>query len=580
MVTLATSGTPTAHTMVTTNHRRNVRSTVESGRALPADNVTACQGSSATTSPSTTQRRVRAIPGKSAEGGAPSPGAQLVAPPVPRAHDAAVVDRRRRPAAPRRARRHCPARTPSRRAAATPRSPAVDAHLAPDERDQLADPGDRHMRHPRSLADHDPPAVGGPPRPEPGRPPGCPTRCWSTRPGAPIAAGDPARGRGRGRGDRPPPPATGGQRHRRAAAHQPRPGAARRRAGRGLLQPRARPRDRPARGRARRTPPVCSPARAAPRPRSSSTTARPPSCSSPPRSPPGREVIVSRGELVEIGGGFRIPEVLAASGARLVEVGTTNRTRSPTTTGAVTRRRRRDPEGAPVELPDGRLHRVRRQSASWPAPTCRRSSSTSARACSTPPARGSPAGRRRGWRTSRRWPRRSRAGAALVTFSGDKLLGGPQAGIIAGPGRPGRARAPATRWPGRCGRAAWCSPPAGRRPRLPAARRRRHAAALWRMATAPVDASSVPGARRLRRWAARRGRRLRLGHRRRHPARRRHPVGRRRRRRRRDRSPRGPPTPRSSPASRTAARSATCARCCPEQDAVVPGRWRRVNALA
>ena len=40
----------------------------------------------------------------------------------------------------------------------------------------------------------------------------------------------------------------------------------------------------------------------------------------------GREVIVSRGQLVEIGGSFRLPEVMAASGARMVEVGTTNKT--------------------------------------------------------------------------------------------------------------------------------------------------------------------------------------------------------------------------------------------------------------
>ena len=42
---------------------------------------------------------------------------------------------------------------------------------------------------------------------------------------------------------------------------------------------------------------------------------------------PGRAIVVARGQLVEIGGGFRIPEVIVQSGARLIEVGTTNRTR-------------------------------------------------------------------------------------------------------------------------------------------------------------------------------------------------------------------------------------------------------------
>jgi L-seryl-tRNA(Ser) seleniumtransferase len=133
---------------------------------------------------------------------------------------------------------------------------------------------------------------------------------------------------------------------------------------------------------------------------------------------PGRSVIVSRGQLVEIGGGFRVPDVLAQAGARLVEVGTTNRTRLADyqgalgpDTGAVLRvhqsnfRQLGFVEDVPIEalceldvpviddVGSGALGAV------FDEPDVRRSVA---------------------------------AGAALVCFSGDKLVGGPQAGLLVG----------------------------------------------------------------------------------------------------------------------------------------------------
>jgi L-seryl-tRNA(Ser) seleniumtransferase len=142
----------------------------------------------------------------------------------------------------------------------------------------------------------------------------------------------------------------------------------------------------------------------------------------------GREVVVSRGELIEIGDGFRIPDVLARSGARLVEVGTTNRTRAgdyeraigPDTAvllrvhqsnfrvvgfeerprleevAEVARR-----HGLPLvdDLGSGHVSASNRLLLGQEEPTARES---------------------------------LEAGADLVCFSGDKLLGGPQAGIVLG----------------------------------------------------------------------------------------------------------------------------------------------------
>jgi L-seryl-tRNA(Ser) seleniumtransferase len=142
----------------------------------------------------------------------------------------------------------------------------------------------------------------------------------------------------------------------------------------------------------------------------------------------GREVVVSRGELIEIGDGFRIPEVLARSGARLVEVGTTNRTRAADYERAI------GPETALVLRVHQSNFRVvgfeERPQLEEVATIAGRhglplvddlgSGHVSARnrlllGQEEPTARESLA-----------------AGADLVCFSGDKLLGGPQAGIVLG----------------------------------------------------------------------------------------------------------------------------------------------------
>ncbi|MEO6120967.1 MAG: L-seryl-tRNA(Sec) selenium transferase [Acidimicrobiales bacterium] len=145
----------------------------------------------------------------------------------------------------------------------------------------------------------------------------------------------------------------------------------------------------------------------------------------------GRAVVVSRGELVEIGGGFRVPEVMAQSGARLVEVGTTNRTR------------RRDYEQAVADHDPALLLKIHQSNfrivgfteaatvaelAGLGVPVVADIGSGLLDAA-TPWLAGPPPP----WLAGEPAARQTLAeGASLVIFSGDKLLGGPQAGIIAG----------------------------------------------------------------------------------------------------------------------------------------------------
>lgn len=143
----------------------------------------------------------------------------------------------------------------------------------------------------------------------------------------------------------------------------------------------------------------------------------------------GGDVLVSRGELVEIGGGFRVPEIMAESGARLVEVGTTNRTRFADYRAA------RTAETALVL----KVHASNYRLIGFTEAT-----SVHALAALGPPVMVDVGSglldettpwlpRRPAWLHDEPGVRQALdAGASLVTFSGDKLLGGPQAGVIVG----------------------------------------------------------------------------------------------------------------------------------------------------
>ncbi|HEX2779359.1 MAG TPA: L-seryl-tRNA(Sec) selenium transferase, partial [Gemmatimonadaceae bacterium] len=141
----------------------------------------------------------------------------------------------------------------------------------------------------------------------------------------------------------------------------------------------------------------------------------------------GREAIVSRGELVEIGGSFRVPDIMAKSGAALVEIGTTNRTHLDDY------RRALGPETGAIL----KVHRGNFALEGFVAEVSVRDLVPVAREAGVPIVHDLGSGLLlpldefglTGEITARE---ALDAGASVVTMSGDKLLGGPQAGIIVG----------------------------------------------------------------------------------------------------------------------------------------------------